>query len=361
MRADRLISLVMLLQARGRMTASELARELEVSERTVYRDLEALNAAGVPVLAERGPGGGVMLPDKYRTDLTGLTEKEVRGLFMSVVPGPLSALGLDKAIEAAMLKLAAALPDRQRRGVERVRGRIHVDTAHWFHTGEAVPHLITLQEAVWQERRVMVQYQSASGGRSRTYFNPYGLVAKAGVWYLVGVTMRERRAFGVSQVREARQEIVVYRVSRIRHAALTDEPFDRPSTFDLASFWAEWCAEFEASLPRYRVTLRVAPDMVQALPAIYGEGVRATIAEAGQPDAEGWLTIALTFESFDAARSSLLSLGTGAEIIEPHELKESVVRAAAGIVAFYTGGTARTVMQHAEVAAQGKRASRRDA
>lgn len=350
MRADRLLSMMMLLQARGRMTASELAAELEVSERTVYRDLEALHTSGVPVLAERGPGGGVTLPAKYRTDLTGLTEPEVRGLFMSIVPGPLSALGLDKAIEAAMLKLAASLPAVQRRGVEQVRGRIHVDTAPWFHPAEAVPHLKLLQEAVWQSCRVIISYRSAGGVRSRSHFNPYGLVAKAGIWYLVGVPVWERRAAGISQARAATQDmqdVMVYRVSRINDAELTGETFERPEGFDLAGFWAEWCADFEARLPRYCAAVRVAPDMVPALPAIYGESVRAIISEAGPPDAEGRLTIQLTFESFEAARASMLGLGTGAQIVEPAELRESVIRAAASIVASYMGGTARGIMERA--------------
>jgi predicted DNA-binding transcriptional regulator YafY len=345
MRADRLLSLLMFLQARGRMTAAELAEELEVSERTIYRDLEALNAAGVPVLAERGPGGGVLLPDKYRTDLTGLTEVEVRGLFMSVVPGPLSELGLDKTIEAAMLKLSASLPAVQRQGVERVRGRVHVDTAHWFQPPEPVPYLKVLQEAVWQNRRVLMKYQAASGIRSRQYINPYGLVAKAGTWYLVGVPLREKPAYRVSQVQEARQETSVFRVSRIREAEVTGEEFEREEGFDLASFWQAWCADFEASLPRYRVVLRVAPDTVPLLPTIYGEGVRTLIVEQGRTDEDGSLILPITFESFDAARSSVLGLVTGAEVLEPQELRDSVMRAAASIVAFYTGGSAKAVVR----------------
>ena len=345
MRADRLLSLLMLLQARGRMTAAELAEQLEVSERTIYRDLEALNAAGVPVLAERGPGGGVLLPDKYRTDLTGLTEVEVRGLFMSVVPGPLSELGLDKAIEAAMLKLAASLPAVQRQGVERVRGRVHVDTAHWFQPAEAVPFLKPLQEAVWQNRRAIIKYRASSGARSRTYVNPYGLVAKAGIWYLVGVPLREKPAFRVSQVQEARQETRVFRVSRITDAEVTSEEFEREEDFDLAAFWQAWCVDFEARLPRYRVVLRVAPDIVPMLPNIYGEGVRTIIMEQGRTDEDGSLIVPLTFESFEAARSSVLGLVTGAEVLEPQELRESVMRAAASIVAFYTGGSAKAVVR----------------
>lgn len=347
MRADRLLSILMLLQARGKMTAQELAEELEVSERTVYRDLEALSASGVPVLTERGPGGGVTLPAKYRTDLTGLTESEVRGLFMSIMPGTLTELGMGKAIEAAMRKLAAALPAVQRQGAERVRGLVHVDTAQWFRPAEEVYYLKLLQEAVWGSLHITMRYQASSGARSRFFVSPYGLVAKAGVWYLVGASLRERRVYGVANVKEARQDIATFRVSRIITAELTDESFQRPANFDLASYWTAWCAEFEANLPRYHALLRVAPDMLPILPTIYGEGVRKLIAEAGPPDAEGWITLSMAFENFDAARTSILGLGTGAEVIEPIELREGVVRAAAGVVAAYVGGTARNVIERA--------------
>jgi predicted DNA-binding transcriptional regulator YafY len=264
---------------------------------------------------------------------------------MTVVPGPLSELGLDKAIEAAMLKLSASLPAVQRQGVERVRGRVHVDTAHWFQPSEPVPYLKPLQEAVWQNRRVILKYRASSGVRSRTYLNPYGLVAKAGTWYLVGIPLREKPAYKVSQVQEARQEMRVFRVSRITEAEVTEEQFEREENFDLPGFWHMWCADFEARLPRYRVVLRVAPDMVPLLPSIYGDGVRTLIEEQGRTDQDGSLVLPITFESFEAARSSVLGLVTGAEVLEPQELRDSVMRAAASIVAFYTGGSAKSVVK----------------
>jgi predicted DNA-binding transcriptional regulator YafY len=232
-----------------------------------------------------------------------------------------------------------------RQDVERVRGRVHVDTAHWFRPPESVPYLKLLQEAVWQNRRVIIKYRSSSGARSRSYINPYGLVAKAGIWYLVGVPLREKPAYGVSHVQEARHLIRVFRVSRIAEAELTGERFERDESFDLVGFWQAWCADFEASLPRYRVVLRIAPDVVPLLPNIYGEGVRTLIAEQGRTDEDGSLVLPMTFESFEAARSSVLGLVTGAEVLEPQELRDSVVRAAASIVAFYTGGSAKSVMR----------------
>ena len=324
MRADRLLSVLMLLQARGRMTAGELAKELEVSERTVYRDLEALHAAGVPVLAERGPGGGCMLPEKYRTNLTGLTESEVRGLFLSVAPGPLTDLGLGKAVEAAMLKLSASLPESHRHDIERLHQRIYVDTAEWFRPEEPIPHLKTLEDAVWQEKRLALTYIRSDGVRVRRYVNPYGLVAKAGVWYLVG---------------EGLKYVTVYRVSRIREAEMMDDGFERPSEFDLSGYWDQWCAEFEASLPKYAVTVRVAPDFVTTLPTLLGEGMRTLIDRADPPDDEGWITLSLTFESFEMARAHVLSLGTGVEVIEPAEMRKGVAGMARSIARLYAKDT----------------------
>src|SRR5512147_2861952 len=153
MRADRLLSLLMLLQARGRMTAQELARELEVSERTIYRDINALSASGVPVYAESGPGGGCALLDSYRTNLTGLTADEARALFMLSIPAPLDQLGVGQELRAALLKLSAALPSSRRPDEERARQRIHIDSLAWFQGEDPVPHLHTLQQAVWQDRR----------------------------------------------------------------------------------------------------------------------------------------------------------------------------------------------------------------
>ncbi|HUP26989.1 MAG TPA: WYL domain-containing protein [Chloroflexia bacterium] len=323
MRADRLLSLLMLLQARGRMTAEQLSAELEVSERTIYRDLEALNAAGVPVLAERGPGGGCMLPERYRTNLTGLTESEVRGLFLSVAPGPLADLGLGKAIDAAMLKLSASLPTVHRRELERVRSRIHIDTAEWFRPEEPVPHLKTIEEAVWQEKRLAISYTTSSGARVKRYVHPYGLVAKAGVWYLVA---------------SSRTNTVTYRVSRVREAEVLPDGFERPSEFNLAAYWEQQCSEFEAGMPSYTVRLRVAPDCVSFLPAFLGEWVRQPIEEADPPDREGWISLALTFESFDVARGNMLAMGTGVEVLDPPELRRSVAGTARSIANYYLGG-----------------------
>jgi predicted DNA-binding transcriptional regulator YafY len=336
MRADRLISILMYLQARGRMTAAELARELEVSERTIYRDLEALHASGVPVLAERGPGGGVELPENYRTNLTGLSEEEVRGLFLSAVPGPLADLGLGKSIEGAVLKLTAALPEAHRHGIEQVRARIHVDTSDWFQPGEQVPHLELMQRAVWQDRRVIMTYAPAVGRKARVCIEPYGLVAKGTVWYVVAGVVNSPPVFGVTKVKVARRYNQVYRISRVQDAELMDEQFERPEGFDLREYWDNWCREFRESLPRYTATMRLDADLLRMLPRLLGEGMRGLIEQAGPPDEEGYVVLDLTFDSFEAARGAVVSMGAGAEVLVPEELRVGVLDLASDLLDLYT-------------------------
>jgi predicted DNA-binding transcriptional regulator YafY len=231
MRADRLLSVLMLLQARGRMTARELSERLEVSERTVYRDISALGMAGIPVYAERGPGGGCMLSEGYRTNLTGLSEAEARTLVLAMASRPLKDLGMGGALDAALLKLLAALPSRVRAGAEQARQRVHVDTAGWG-APEATPHLRALEEAVWQERRVRISYRDSGGKLAERVIEPLGLVAKASIWYLVAAVEGELR---------------VYRVSRMRAVTPLDETFARLEGFDLAAYWEESSRRFQES------------------------------------------------------------------------------------------------------------------
>jgi predicted DNA-binding transcriptional regulator YafY len=325
MRADRLLSILMLLQARGRMTAGELAGELEVSERTIYRDLDALSAAGVPVYAERGPGGGCALLDSYRTTLTGLTQDEVRALFMLSIPAPLAELGVDQELKMALLKLSAALPATRRHDEERARQRIHLDSSGWFETREPVPHLQTLQRAVWEDRKLHLAYRLRFEAQAEWLVAPYGLVAKANVWHLVCARGGHLR---------------VYRVSQVLEAAISDESFERPADFDLAAFWQAWCAEVEEHRPYYPVVVRVAPDLVPWLPHYFGEPIREEIVraqgtEAGSPDAQGWIRVTLPFESLPEARERLLGFGGAMEIVAPVALRESVVDFARQVVARY--------------------------
>ncbi len=305
------------------MTAGELAQRLEVSERTIYRDLDALSTAGVPVYTERGPNGGCVLDEGYRTDLTGLTESEAGSLLASRSADPLADLGLGKSLEGAVLKLAAALPRMQREGVERMRQRIHLDAAGWFQFEEPTPYLPTIQEALWQERRLRLIYRRADGAWVKRLVDPYGLVAKASVWYLVGAMNRK---------------VAIYRISRVQEAEMTESHFQRPADFDLATFWQGTFRQFEASLGEYRATLRIAPGSEPALQAAFGERVHELLAQAGRPGDQGRYTLSVTFQSFEQARSILLGLGSQVEVLAPPELRESIVALAAEVVAFYRLG-----------------------
>ncbi|MGI8858339.1 MAG: helix-turn-helix transcriptional regulator [Thermomicrobiales bacterium] len=320
MRADRLLSLLLLLQTRERTPARELAAHLEVSERTIYRDLDALSAAGIPVYAERGPGGGCALAEGYRTTLNGLTEREVRALFLSGFPGAVADGALDRALGEVLRKFLTALPASQRDSADRARQRVHLDTAPWFQPAGATPHLATLQDALWHDRFVAFTYRRRDGVASARIVAPYGLVAKVGVWYLVAGVAGEIRTF---------------RVSRIQDATLTDERFDRPADFDLASYWATWCAAFTGGFSHYDVTVRIAPEGVPLLADLLGESVHALIAERGVPDGDGRLRLPLTFETLAQARTSLLALGTLVEALEPEELRASLAETAVGIAALY--------------------------
>jgi predicted DNA-binding transcriptional regulator YafY len=317
MRADRLLSILLLLQVNQTMTARELAARLEVSERTIHRDMEALGAAGIPLVADRGSGGGWRLLEEYRTNLTGLNQAEVQALFLSAPPRQLADLGLDKAADAALIKLLAALPSMARRGAEHAAQRIHVEAGGWRQSDEAVPLLPVLQAAIWQERRLRLSYQRGDGASVERLVDPLGLVAKGSLWYLIAAVEGDIRT---------------YRVSRMQGAELTDEPSARPPDFDLAAYWEQSSAQFRAHLPRYPAVLRVDPAI---LPRMRSEGRYARIEHEGPPDADGWVRLEMLFEEQHSAREYVLSYGTQMEVIEPPALRELVVRAAEGVVAMY--------------------------
>jgi len=323
MRADRLLSIMLLLQLYQRLTARELARRLEVSERTIHRDMEALSTAGVPVVAERGAGGGWALVDGYRTNLTGLNEAEVQTLFAGL-PGPLLAdLNLERAADAAQVKLLAALPEAARADAEYARRRIHVDVAGWGSAEEALPHLHTIQEAVWQGRRLLFTYGAgrAGGAPAERTVDPLGLVAKGSVWYLVALSDGEVRS---------------YRVSRVAAARLSDEPCERPPGFDLAAFWSGSVARFKSHLPSYRATFSAHRSILHLL---HYAGRFSRLEDAAEPDAEGWAVVRMRFQFEEDACGLALGFGTKLEVLEPEGLREKVVRMAREVVAFYAGLT----------------------
>lgn len=320
MRADRLLSLLMILQTRGQMSAQELAEELEVSERTIYRDITALSASGIPVYASRGPGGGVRLIEEYRTTLTGLTPDETRALFMMNIPAPLAQLGMDEDFKAALLKLSASLPDTRRADESHTRQRILLDSSWWFQSEQDVPCLQTIQQALFQDRRLRIKVRWE-------FFNtefeqdaePYGLVAKANIWYLV---------YGRGGTPH------VTRVSQIAEAEILPEGFTRPAQFELEAFWRAWCRDYE-SQPPFTARVRVAPEALPLLAEHVGDRARGQLTRSRLPDAGGWVTLDLPFESFVAARSRLLGLGRAVEVLEPSTLRTSLVDFAEQIAAFY--------------------------
>jgi predicted DNA-binding transcriptional regulator YafY len=322
MRADRLLSLLMLLQSRGAMTARSLATELEVSERTIYRDLTALSAAGVPVYAERGPGGGVRLVEEYRTTLTGLTPDETRALFMMSIPAPLAQLGMDDDFKSALLKLSASLPETRRADESRSRQRILLDSSWWFQSEQDVPCLQTIQQALWQDHplRITVRWEAFNTVLEQQA-EPYGLVAKTNIWHLV---------YG----RGGSPHVV--RVSQIASADLLPGTFTRPPGFDLASFWETWCRDYE-SQPPFRARVRVASGALPNLGEYIGDRARGQLSPLTPPDAQGWVTLDLPFESFFAARTRLLGLGRAVEVLEPVALRKSLIDFAEQVVRFYMG------------------------
>jgi len=321
MRADRLLALLMLLQSRGRMTAEDLARELEVSVRTIYRDLTALSTSGVPVYAERGPGGGVGLLEEYRTTLTGLTPDEARALFMLSVPAPLVQLGVGGDLKAAMRKLSAALPSSRRLDEARIHQRIQIDSSWWFQSADSVPCLQSIQQALWQDRMLRIRYRSFQNVEVEQLAAPYGLVAKANLWHLV---------YGL------RGAVRVRQVATILDAEMLPETFTRPPEFHLGSLWESWCAEYE-SRPPFVACVRASPRILTELPYQIGHRFqRLTPAEA-QPDADGWVTLELPFESFADARSRLLGMGRAVEVLSPEALRSSLLDFARQVVDFYRG------------------------
>ncbi|WP_327308374.1 WYL domain-containing protein [Streptomyces sp. NBC_01298] len=332
MRADRLLSLLLLLQNRGRMTAPELAAELEVSVRTVYRDVEALGASGIPVHADRGPAGGFRLVDGYRTRLTGLTDVQAGSLFLAGAPGPARDLGLGADLTAAQLKLQAALPAELADRSRRIQQRFHLDAPAWFRDADPVPHLARIAEAVWEQRILKTHYRRWRGAVHRELW-PLGLVLKGGIWYLVA-RAAEAEAVAVADA-EAEGAVRTYRVGRFLAVDTPGERFERPEGFELTAYWAESTRRMEAATRRQTAVVRLSPRARRLLPMWFGAaGVRA-LATAGPPDAEGWAVVELAVESDAVAVGDLLRLGAEAEVLGPPELRRALTAAVAELAGRY--------------------------
>jgi predicted DNA-binding transcriptional regulator YafY len=319
MRASRLVQLLLLLQSRGGLTAEALARELEVSVRTILRDVEALSEAGVPIYAERGPAGGIRLVDGYRTRLTGMTAEEAEALFLSGLPGPTAELGLGTVVAGAQLKVMAALPTELRSRATRLVERFHLDAGAWFKGAEPVPHLATAAEAVWSARRLAITYRRSDAAVERV-LEPMGIVLKAGIWYLVA---------------RADDQLRTYRVSRITGARLLDEPFDRPPDFDLAGWWAESSAAYERDVPRVDVVVRVRDDELWRLEDAIGRRAVQDAERLGPPDDEGRRRLRISVEWPDDGPARFVAAAPEVELLEPARLREEVLAAARSALAAY--------------------------
>ncbi|MFJ9196239.1 helix-turn-helix transcriptional regulator [Streptomyces flaveolus] len=326
MRAARLIKMVLLLQSRPAMTAAELARELEVSERTVTRDAQALSEAGVPVYAERGRAGGYRLIGGYRTRLTGLARGEAEALFLSGVPGALREMGLEDAASAARLKVSAALLPSLRDASRTAAQRFHLDAPSWFREPRTPELLPAVADAVWDDRRIAARYRRGEEEVVRE-LEPYGLVLKAGVWYLCA-----RVPDGGS--------FRVYRIDRFTAVESGGERFARDEEFDLPAFWAERAEQFARSILRAEVVVRLSERGVRELPyAVDAPAAREALEAAGAPDADGWVTVTVPVESEEVAHTQLRALGPEVEVLAPGELRERFARDARRLAALYRDGT----------------------
>jgi predicted DNA-binding transcriptional regulator YafY len=321
MRASRLLSLLLLLQTRGRMTAQQLAGELEVSVRTIYRDVDALNAAGVPLYGDAGHAGGYQLLDGYRTRLTGLTPAEAEALFLSGLPGPAAELGLGGVLAAATLKLRAALPASMQENADRLSERFYLDAPGWYRPERKVPCLAEVASAVWDRQVLRMRYRRWQEPEEvlRT-IEPHGLVLKAGTWYVVA------RCEGSFRT---------YRVDQIAEAAPTGDVFERASGFGLAGYWREYLADFQQRLHTGHAVIRVSPAGAERMRTLLSAAVTSAVQASGTAGPDGWITARVPIESVRQALADFLRLGGDLEILQPAELRAQAADAARSLAALY--------------------------
>ena len=321
MRAGRLVSLLLLLQTRGRLTATTLATELEVCVRTIYRDVESLQGAGVPIYGDAGPAGGYQLLDGYRTRLTGLSAPEAEALFLTGLPEPAAALGLGTVVAAAQLKLRAALPAELRDRSGRIQERFHLDAPGWYRDGDDTPFLVEVADAVWNERRIRVRYRRWRAPTEVTRdLSPLGLVLKAGRWYVIAAVDTSIRTFRVDQILE---------LSPL-------DAFVRPAAFDLASYWRGYLAEFQDRLVRDDAVIRLSPLGRTRLSELFSSAVVTAVdTSATAPDASGWITATIPIESLTHAETDLLRLGAQVAVLSPTELRDRLAATAESLCVMY--------------------------
>ncbi|WP_026677512.1 helix-turn-helix transcriptional regulator [Fictibacillus gelatini] len=321
MRGDRLVSILLLLQAHRQITAKELAEKLEVSERTIYRDMEALSRSGIPVVAERGKNGGWSLLENYRTTLTGLKESEIRALFVPPSSQLLEDLGLARTSEEARNKLIASLPEMYQEHAKEAWNRIHVDTSTWRNRKEKINSFDVLKNAIWTQNKLKITYERADGEIIDRVVEPLGLVAKGSRWYFIAS--------------KDNGEIRNYRASRIVSAVPTAETFKRPKDFDLARYWASSTKAFIESLPRFEVWAEVSPSIVSRL-KFTDRFVQ--IASIGDQRKEGWVPVKLLFDTEDEAKGYILGFANQIRVVKPKELQNKILNMARAVLAFYRDG-----------------------
>jgi predicted DNA-binding transcriptional regulator YafY len=327
MKASRLLSILMLLQTHGRMTAGALARTLEVSERTVLRDIDQLSAAGVPLWGERGRQGGFQLRPGWTTQLTGMTETEADALMLAGLPGPATELGLGEAAASARLKLLASVPAPLRQGAATVAERLHIDPLDWYRAADTPAFLREAAEAVRHCKRINVSYESWRGA-SRRQLEPLGLVLKAGAWYLVAREV-------------AKGDVRTYRLASMLAMEIGKTSFRRPRSFDLARYWRESAIRFESELRPLRAQVLVSPRAMQWL--VHARCPFVPLPDLRQPHRPaGWQGVSLPIESIEHGARQMLGYGPEVEVIAPRALRRQVAELAARTLQRYVAGTVKS-------------------
>ena len=307
MRASRLLNILTTLQASGRATANRLAEENEVSLRTIYRDIDALSAAGIPVYSERGPEGGYRLLEGYRVRLNGMSSEEAEALVFSGMSGPAAILGLGTILAAAQNKLIVALPESLREGAEQMRQRFYLDASAWYQETEEPVYIREIADAVWRSTVIRMSYRSWHGERDRTVC-PIGLILKNGAWYMAAM---------------AEGNVRTYRINRVLHMESTPETFTRPRDFDLAAYWKENAKRLERDLYPNRAKVRVTERGLHILQGISPSYVRANM-EISAAHADGYRVVTLPSGTQEQAVYEFLRLGREVEVLEPIELREAI-------------------------------------
>jgi len=327
MLASRLLSILILLQTRGRMSARELAEEFEVAVRTIHRDIDQLSAAGIPVYADRGRSGGFRLQDGYRTKLTGLTQSEAESLFLAGLPGAAAQLGLADVLSSARLKLLAALPADVQPRAQRIAARFHLDAVAWFHGVDSLPSLPAIAAAAWSDHLLEMRYRRSGDTEMHSrVVAPFGLVLKAGIWYLVA---------------QRGKSIRTYRVANIHDARISDETFARPKEFDLAAHWEKASRDYETGVYHEHADVLLSAKGMAMLDLLGPHVTRAAADSAGKPDRAGWVRCTLPLESFESGVRELMRLGTEVNVLGPPPLRALMARSARQIAAAHAKGRSR--------------------